>query len=110
MAARFAALSTYALIALVVMALCRAKWNIKYETWHLAHIVLAVVAVAAGLAHMVGWSFYLTAPWKRALWTGLAIFWGACCCTCASSSRCLCSVGRTASRTCARSAATPGRW
>jgi predicted ferric reductase len=40
------------------------------------HIVLAVVAIAAGLAHMVGWGFYLTAPWKRALWTGLAIFWG----------------------------------
>ena len=74
--ARFAALSTYALIALVVMALWRAKWNIEYETWHLAHIVLAVVAVAAGLAHMVGWSFYLTAPWKRGLWTCLALLWG----------------------------------
>jgi predicted ferric reductase len=73
--ARFAAVSTYSLIALVVMALWRAKWNIKYETWHLWHIVLAVVAVAAGVAHMVGWSFYLTAPWKRTLWIGLTIFW-----------------------------------
>ena len=73
--ARFAALSTYSLIALVVMALWRAKWNIKYETWHLTHLVLAVVAVAAGLAHMVGWGFYLTAPWKRALWIGLTLFW-----------------------------------
>jgi predicted ferric reductase len=73
--ARFAALSTYSLIALVVMALWRAKWNTKYETWHLTHLVLAVVAVGAGLAHMVGWGFYLTAPWKRALWIGLTIFW-----------------------------------
>src|SRR5262252_3922351 len=73
--ARFAALSTYSLIALVVMALWRVKWNIKYETWHLTHIVLAVVAVAAGLAHMVGWGFYLTTPWKRALWIGLTILW-----------------------------------
>jgi len=73
--ARFAAVSTYSLIALVVMALWRAKWNIKYETWHLWHIVLAVVAVAAGVLHMVGWSFYLTASWKRALWIGLTIFW-----------------------------------
>ena len=73
--ARFAAVSTYSLIALVVMALWRAKWNIKYETWHLWHIVLAVVAVAAAVLHMVGWSFYLTAPWKRALWIGLIIFW-----------------------------------
>jgi predicted ferric reductase len=73
--ARFAALSTYSLIALVVMALWRAKWNIGYETWHLTHIVLAVVAVTAGLLHMVGWSFYLGDPWKRALWIGLTIFW-----------------------------------
>src|SRR5580658_4336090 len=53
--ARFAALSIYSLIALVVMALWRAKWNIRYETWHLTHIVLAVVGVTAGLLHMVGW-------------------------------------------------------
>jgi predicted ferric reductase len=73
--ARFAALSTYSLIALVAMALWRAKWNIRYETWHVWHIVLAVVAVAAGLLHMVGWSFYLDAPWKRTLWIALTIFW-----------------------------------
>jgi predicted ferric reductase len=73
--ARFAAVSTYSLIALVLMSLWRAKWNIRYETWHLSHIFLAVVAIAAGLAHMVGWSFYLGDPWKRALWIGLTVFW-----------------------------------
>jgi predicted ferric reductase len=73
--ARFAALSTYSLIALVVMALWQTKWKLKYETWHGLHLVLAVVAVGAGLAHMVGWGFYLTAPWKRALWVGLTLFW-----------------------------------
>ena len=52
--ARFAALSIYSLIALVAMALWRAKWNIRYETWHITHIALAVIAVAAGLLHMVG--------------------------------------------------------
>jgi predicted ferric reductase len=73
--ARFAVLSVCSLIALVVMALWRAKLKIGYETWHLTHIVLAVVAVTGGLLHMVGWSFYLTDPWKRALWIGLTIFW-----------------------------------
>jgi predicted ferric reductase len=73
--ARFAALSTYSLIALVVMALWRVELNIRYETWHLTHIGLAVVAVAAGLLHMVGWGFYLAAPSKRSLWIGLTIFW-----------------------------------
>jgi predicted ferric reductase len=73
--ARFAALSIYSLAALVVMALWRAKLNISYETWHLTHIVLAIVAVTAGLLHMVGWGSYLIDPWKRALWIGLTIFW-----------------------------------
>jgi predicted ferric reductase len=45
--ARFAAVSIYSLIALMVMALWRAKLNIKCEVWHLTHIVLALVAVAS---------------------------------------------------------------
>ena len=73
--ARFAALSTYSLVALVTMAIWRAKWRINYETWHVTHLVLAVVAVTAGLAHMIGWSFYLNAPLKRGLWIALAVFW-----------------------------------
>jgi predicted ferric reductase len=73
--ARFAALSTYSLIALVVMALWRTKLKLSYEAWHLTHIILAVVAVAAGILHMVGWSVYLGDPWKRALWIGLTVFW-----------------------------------
>ena len=109
--ARFAALSTYSLIALVVMALWRTKLKLSYETWHLTHIVLAVVAVAAGILHMVGWSFYFGDPWKRALWIAPDdLLDRAPRCTCASSSRCSSSAGRTASRRCARNAATPGRW
>jgi predicted ferric reductase len=73
--ARFAALSTYSLIALVVMALWRTKLKLSYETWHLTHIILAIAAVAAGVLHMVGWSFYLDDPWKRVLWIGLTVFW-----------------------------------
>jgi predicted ferric reductase len=71
----FAFLSLFSLVALVVMALWRAKLKIGYETWHLTHIALAVVAVTGGLLHMVAWGFYLTDPWKRALWIGLTIFW-----------------------------------
>ena len=71
----FALLSIAALFALVVMALWRTKLRIRYETWHLTHIVLAVVAVTGGLLHMVGWAYYLVDPWKRSLWIGLTIFW-----------------------------------
>lgn len=73
--ARFAAMSVYSLIALVVMAIWRVKLKISYETWHITHILLAVIAVAAGLAHMVGWAFYLVSPWKRTLWICMTIFW-----------------------------------
>ena len=71
----FAFVSIFALIALVVTALWRVKLKIDYETWHITHIGLAVLAVAAGMAHMVGWAFYLSDSWKRALWIGLTIFW-----------------------------------
>jgi predicted ferric reductase len=73
--ARFAAVSTYSLIALVVMALWRVKFKLSYETWHLTHMLLAMVAVTAGVLHMVGWSYYLTDARKRALWIGLILFW-----------------------------------
>jgi predicted ferric reductase len=73
--ARFAALSTYSLIALVAMALWRTKLTLSYEWWHRTHIGLAVAAVGAGILHMVGWSFYFGDPWKRGLWIGLTLFW-----------------------------------
>jgi len=73
--AYFAVLSLGSLVVLVVMALWRTQLKISYEIWHMTHIMLAVVAVGGGLLHMVGWSFYLVDPWKRALWTGMTIFW-----------------------------------
>jgi predicted ferric reductase len=73
--ARWAALSSYALIALVVTSLWRVQLRIRYETWHFTHILLAVVAIVAGIIHMIGWGFYLGDPRKRALWIGLSIFW-----------------------------------
>jgi predicted ferric reductase len=73
--ARFAALSTYSLLAIVITSLWRTKLRLRYETWHVTHVVLAVVAVAAGVVHMVGWSFYLDDPWKRGLWIALTVFW-----------------------------------
>lgn len=73
--AHFAIVSIVALIALVVAALWRVRLKIGYEAWHLSHIALAVVAIGAGIAHMVGSGFYLIDPWKRAIWIALMIFW-----------------------------------
>src|SRR6516165_5258483 len=73
--ARFAFLSIFCPISLVVSARWRAKLRLSYETWHVAHIALAVIAVTAGFLHMLGWSFYLGDPWKRSLWIVLPILW-----------------------------------
>ena len=75
LSAYFAFLSIFSVIAVVVTALWRLALKIKYETWHLIHVVLAVVAITAGVVHMAGSGFYLVDPWKRTLWIGLAIFW-----------------------------------
>lgn len=75
LSAYFAFLSIFSLIALVVAALWRVTLKIRYETWHLSHIALALTAIIAGVVHMVGSSFYLVDPWKRALWIGLTMFW-----------------------------------
>lgn len=68
-------ISVGALIVLVVTALWRARLRIPYEWWHISHIALAIIAVTGGVIHMVGWSFYLVDPWKRALWIGLVLLW-----------------------------------
>jgi len=70
-----AVLSIGALFALVVAALWRVKLKIGYELWHRTHIALALVAIIGGIVHMIGWSFYLEDPRKRALWIGLVVFW-----------------------------------
>jgi predicted ferric reductase len=75
LSAHFALLSIFSVIALVVTALWRAALKIKYEAWHLTHVVLAIVAITAGVVHMLGSGFYLVDPWKRTLWIGLTIFW-----------------------------------
>ncbi len=59
----------------MVTALWRVQLNIRYETWHLTHIILALIALGAGILHMIGWSFYLDDPWKRGLWIALIAFW-----------------------------------
>jgi predicted ferric reductase len=73
--ARFAAVSVYSLIAIVIMAVWRTKLKLSYETWHISHMLLAVVAVATGVFHMVGWGYYLASRWKRGLWIGMSVFW-----------------------------------
>ena len=72
---KYANLSAYALLLIVVTSLWRARLRIPYEVWHASHLLLAAAAILTGLLHVIGWSFYLQAPLKSALWTGLVLFW-----------------------------------
>ena len=73
--ARFASISTYSLIALILLALLRNKLNIKYEIWHYTHLILAFLAIAGGLAHVFAWGYYLESPVKNGLWLILVMMW-----------------------------------
>ncbi|TKI06116.1 ferredoxin reductase family protein [Martelella alba] len=73
--ARWASVSTYSLIVIIVMAVWRTKLKIRYEVWHATHIILAIAAVTAGLLHMAAWGRYLVDPVKKTLWIGLTLFW-----------------------------------
>ncbi|MBE9179149.1 ferric reductase-like transmembrane domain-containing protein [Oculatella sp. LEGE 06141] len=71
--ARAAVAGTLALIVLVVTSIWRQPLNIPYEPWRILHGVLAVTALALGLAHALGVSYYLSLFWKELLWSAIAI-------------------------------------
>lgn len=71
--ARAAVLATGALVLLIVTSIWRKRLGIPYEPWRIAHGILAVSAVALGLAHALGVSNYLGLFWKGVVWTGIAL-------------------------------------
>lgn len=71
--ARAAVLATLALVLLVVTSIWRQRLGIPYEPWRTLHGILAVCAVALGLAHALGVGYYLGLFWKGVLWSGIAL-------------------------------------
>ena len=69
--ARYAVISTTALILLVVTSIWRKRLKIPYEPWRILHGILAVAIVAFGLAHALGVSYYLSLFWKSVLWSAI---------------------------------------
>lgn len=69
----FGLASALALLALMGLSLGRRRLKLNYEAWKLSHGALAVVAVVAGLAHMLSVGHYLDLPWKRGLWDAFAL-------------------------------------
>ena len=69
--ARFAVISMIALVVIVVSSVWREALGLSYERWRLLHGTLAVVAVATGLAHVVGVGYYLELAWKQWMWIAM---------------------------------------
>jgi len=71
--ARMAVIATLALIAIIVTSIWRQKLNIPYESWRIAHGILAVIIIGFALRHVLGVGNYLGLFWKAVLWTGIAV-------------------------------------
>lgn len=72
------ALGWVALLAftlLVVSSLWRKLLRLEYDAWRRAHVVLAVLGIAAALGHVFGSGSYLQDTPGRTLWLGLGAFW-----------------------------------
>ncbi|WP_429886321.1 ferredoxin reductase family protein, partial [Geoalkalibacter halelectricus] len=57
-----------ALAALMITSLWRKQLRIHYDEWRRAHVLLAVLALVPGVAHIAGVAHYSATPWKTWLW------------------------------------------
>jgi predicted ferric reductase len=69
--ARFGLLSVILLLIVMVSSIWRRQLRIRYEWWQLIHMVAATLAVVAALVHVELVHYYVTSPWKRALWAAM---------------------------------------
>jgi predicted ferric reductase len=68
-------LSSAALIALVSSSLWRKRIGLPYDAWRVAHVVLAVAAVAFAIGHVEGVGYYVASPPARLLWAVIVSTW-----------------------------------
>ncbi|PHQ98665.1 MAG: oxidoreductase [Marinosulfonomonas sp.] len=60
---------------LIITALWRKQLRIHYDEWRMAHIVLAVCAVALAMAHIVGVGYYINAAAEWWFWVAYTLIW-----------------------------------
>jgi predicted ferric reductase len=64
-----------AFAAIMLTSLLRKPLRIEYDRWRRLHVLLALLGVIGAVLHVQGSATYLEAPWKHALWSGLALSW-----------------------------------
>src|SRR5262249_2687133 len=64
----FGMMALFALVALITSSVWRRGLRLSYETWHIAHAVLAVVLIVGELGHVFFVDEYVSSFWKQILW------------------------------------------
>ncbi len=67
--------SLLALVLLLGSSLWRKTLHIHYDSWRVAHAVLACVALALAIVHILGVGYYVDAHWKKMIWGGITASW-----------------------------------
>lgn len=73
MTAGRASLILFALVVLLSLVRRRLQWN--YDRWRMLHALLATVALALALWHLLGTGRYLDRVWRQALWAAFGAVW-----------------------------------
>jgi len=66
--AKLGVLAVVFLLAIIVLSLWRRNLGIEYRLWRVSHGVLATLAIAFALGHVLLVDHYVGTPWKRTLW------------------------------------------
>ncbi len=74
--ARAGTLALLGLIALVGTSVWRLRLRLSYESWRVAHNVLAIGIAALAMYHILNVDWHTSVPRQRIFWIAWAIIWG----------------------------------
>jgi predicted ferric reductase len=64
----FGMVALLSLVGLVASSVWRRRLQLSYETWHITHMVLALVLIVGALGHVFFVDDYVSSLWKQILW------------------------------------------
>jgi predicted ferric reductase len=64
----FGMVALLSLVGLITSSAWRRRLRLSYETWHVTHMVLALVLIVGALGHVFFVDEYVSSLWKKLLW------------------------------------------